>query len=116
LEGRPALSPGGGERNRSADGGTYSTEGVHKLFGGEAGGGGLGEDLADVGEERGRRAWSVDRGAWSVGLRSVGLRGGQMVEGVEGALGPVAAGHLGDGEERTPVVGETVEGGGGQGG
>src|SRR3954466_14855370 len=35
-----------------------------------------------------------------------------MVEGVEGKFGPGAAGDLGDGEEGTPVVGETVEGGG----
>src|SRR3954463_7325993 len=35
-----------------------------------------------------------------------------MVEGVEGNFRPGAAGDLGDGEEGTPVVGETVEGGG----
>src|SRR3954464_6857824 len=35
-----------------------------------------------------------------------------MVEGVEGQFGPGTAGDLGDGEEGTPVVGETVEGGG----
>src|SRR3954471_4833931 len=35
-----------------------------------------------------------------------------MVEGVEGQFGPGAAGDLGDGEEGTPVVGETVECGG----
>src|SRR6267142_1484112 len=32
-----------------------------------------------------------------------------MVEGSQRALGPVAAGDLGDGEEGTPVVGQTVE-------
>src|SRR5260221_13901167 len=33
-----------------------------------------------------------------------------MVEGFEGAAGPVAAGGVGDGEEGTPVVGDSIVG------
>src|SRR5437867_8863983 len=36
---------------------------------------------------------------------------GQVREGGEDAGGPIAAGHLGDGKQRTPVVTQTVEGG-----
>jgi len=35
-----------------------------------------------------------------------------MIEGIQGEGGPGAAGHLGDGEQRTPVVGETIKGAG----
>jgi hypothetical protein len=42
--------------------------------------------------------------------------GGKPGEGVGGAPGPVATDDLGDGEERTPIVGEAVEGAGGRGG
>src|SRR5258708_586112 len=34
----------------------------------------------------------------------------EMVEGFEGAAGPVAAGGVGDGEEGTPVVGDSIVG------
>src|SRR6266404_3491347 len=40
-----------------------------------------------------------------------GVLGTEMGEGGEGAGGPVAAGDLGDGKQRTPVVAEAVEGG-----
>src|SRR4051812_36122664 len=39
-----------------------------------------------------------------------------MVKGFQCKPRPVAAGDLGDGEERAPVVGETVKGGGRKGG
>src|SRR5436189_80913 len=44
-----------------------------------------------------------------------GRRTTQTLECGEGAGGPVAAGDLGDGKERAPVVGQAVEGAGGQG-
>src|SRR6266404_24309 len=39
----------------------------------------------------------------------------KMMEGFEGEARPVAASDLGDGEEGTPVVGQAIEGGGGEG-
>jgi hypothetical protein len=60
----------------------------------------LGEDSPNVGKE-----------SWAEVLSGgVGI-GGEMVEGVKDALGPVAANDLGDGKEGTPVVGEAVAGG-----
>ena len=58
---------------------------------------GGGEDGTDVGNEE-----DVEVG-WFLGF------GGEEGEGVGGALGPVAAGDLGDGEEGTPVISEAVE-------
>src|ERR1700716_689989 len=86
-------------------------EGVHELFGGDAGGAGLGEDLADVLEETEIEVLTVcfEQGYWGMRLCPVG---GQVVEASHRALGPVAADYLGDGEEGTPVVGQAVEGGG----
>ncbi len=40
------------------------------------------------------------------------VAGGEMVKSFEGAAGPATACGLGDGEERTPVVRQTVVGGG----
>src|SRR5260221_7632670 len=40
------------------------------------------------------------------------VSGGEMVKSFEGAAGPITADGLGDGEERTPVVGQTVVGAG----
>ena len=39
---------------------------------------------------------------------------GEVIEGFEGEAGPIATSDLGDGEEGTPVVGEAIEGGGGE--
>jgi len=39
----------------------------------------------------------------------------EVVEGFEGAAGPVTADDVGDGEEGTPVVRHAVVGGGGHG-
>jgi hypothetical protein len=60
---------------------------------------GLGEDEADVGQE--------GEGEILVG-RGFGI---EQVEGVESALGPGAAGDLGNGEEGAPNVGDAIEGG-----
>ena len=78
------------------------------MFGGDAGGAGLGKDLADVLEETEIEVLTVcfEQGHWGMRLCPVG---GQVVEGGQGALGPVAAGDLRDGEEGTPVVGQAVE-------
>ena len=78
------------------------TKGSDQGTGKEAVGGGLGEDEADVGQE----------GKVMV-LGGIGL-GIETGEGGGGALGPVAADDLSDGEERPPIVGYAVERGGGQ--
>ena len=62
----------------------------------------MGEDLADGGE---KPEGTTDHGTTDCG---------ELGEGVEGELRPVAAGDLGDSEQWAPVVGEAVEGGGGQ--
>ena len=65
---------------------------------------GLGEDLANGGQKTdGRRDyWTTDYGT------------PEEIEGAQRALGPIAAGDLGDGQEGTPVVGQAIEGAGRQ--
>ena len=60
----------------------------------------VGEDLANVVEQRNTNALSVGEFA-----------GGELSESVGDEPGPVAASELGDGKEGTPVVRETVVGG-----
>ena len=49
-------------------------------------------------------------------MRRRSTNGCEMVERLEGEAGPIAAGDLGDGEEGTPIIAETVESGGRHGG
>src|SRR5438132_4624503 len=106
----PALSPRGGEGARSE-----REQRFDDLFGGHAGGAGLGEDGADGGQERDLRFlifdlrlerhlgnWVRVRLAPACALlrrgKSVAAWVGEVVEGFEGAAGPVAARSLRDGE------------------
>ena len=69
--------------------------------------------MADVGQQRDAGGVRERHGRCQVS--SVRCHGGsELVEGVEGEAGPVAAGNFGDGEEWAPVVGQAIEGGVGQ--
>jgi len=74
-------------------------EGIDEGAGEKARGARLGEDGTDVSDEDSAKVVS-----------GMGFSG-ELVEGVEDALGPVAADDLGDGKEGTPVVGQAVVGG-----
>src|SRR5882724_1821373 len=78
-------------------------EGIDEGAGEEALGAGLGKDAWNIGEEAEADVLGIEAGFE-----------GKFGESVEGALGPIAADDLCDGEKWAPVVGKTIKGTGWQ--